>query len=189
MRENRYGRYLPDTVGELREFQKLAEIEGEILEEEAAAKEALVKNQWILTAERHGLLRLAKIMGFLGAETLETEALRREILYRWNSRSPYTWFHLLDWLDGCCGETEYTATLERETYFLHVILELSIKEKKGFLQKQLRKMIPANLTLQVDLNTNTHGKVGRMTHGQMKKLGWKYGEIPFEDLTPYQKEG
>lgn len=188
MREDRYGRYLPDMIGGLREFQKLAEIEGPILAEEAAAKEALVHNQWILTAERHGLLRLAKIMGFLGAEALETETLRQEILYRWNSRSPYTWFHLLDWLDICCGERKYTATLEREKYFLHVILELSIKDKREFLRKQLRKIIPANLTLQVDLNTNTHGKVGIMTHGQMKNLRWKYGEIPFEDLTPYQKE-
>lgn len=186
MRENRYSEYLPSTVRELQEFQKLAEIEGQILEEEATARDRVVNNQWILTAERSGLLRLAKMMGFLGAEVLETEELRKEILYRWNSRSPYTWFHLLDWLDGCCGEENYKATLEREKYFLHLVLELSIKEKRDFLQKHLRKIIPANLTLKVDLNTNTHGKVGWMTHGKMKELGWSYGQIPFEDLTLYQ---
>ena len=85
MRENRYSRYLPSAVRELQEFQKLAEIEGQILEEEAEARDKVVNNQWILTAERSGLLRLAKIMGFLGAEALEMEALRKEILYRWNS--------------------------------------------------------------------------------------------------------
>ncbi len=186
MKENRYSGYLPDTVKELQEFQKLAEIEGQILEEEAAARDKVVNNQWILTAERSGLLRLAKMMGFLGAEVLETEALRKEILYRWNSRGPYTRFHLLDWLDGCCGEGKYTAELEREKFFLHLVLELSIKGKRDFLQKHLRKIIPANLTLKVDLNTNTYGKVGVMTHGKMKELGWTYGQIPFEDLTPYR---
>ena len=186
MSENRYSQYLPDTVKELQEFQKLGEIESGILEEEAAARDMLVRNQWILTAERSGLLRLAKMMGFLGAEGMETEALRAEILFRWNSRSPYTYFHLLDWLDGCCGKGTYTSSMEREKYFLQLVLELSVKEKKEFLEKHLRKIIPANLILQVDLNTNTHGKLTVMTHGQMNALGWKHGQIPFEDLTPYE---
>ena len=86
--EDRYMKYLPDMVNELQEFRKLSKIEGVILEESAEAKEELVDNQWILTARRSGLLRLAKIMGFLGAELLETEVLREEIFYRWNSRSP-----------------------------------------------------------------------------------------------------
>ena len=184
--ENRYGKYLPDTLRELQEFQKLSEIEGCFLEEEAAARDALVNNQWILTAEKSGLLRLAKIMGFLGAEVMETEALREEILYRWNSRSPYTQFHLLDWLDGCLGTGNYLADLQREQYFLHLVLELRVKEKKEFLQKHLRKIIPANLVLEVDLNTNTHGDLKVMTHGQMKALGWTHGQIPFEDLTLYK---
>lgn len=184
--ENRYISYLPDTVNELQEFQKLGEMEGVILEEAAAAKDELIDNQWILTAQRSGLLRLAKIMGFLGAEILETETLREEILYRWNSRSPYTYFHLQDWLDGCLGEGNYLTELKKEQYFLHLVLELSVKEKKEFLQKHLRKIIPANLMLEVDLNTNTHGKLRVMTHGQMNRLGWTYGRIPLEDLTPYK---
>lgn len=187
MSTERYMQYLPDTVNELQEFQKLAAMESSVLEEEAAAVKTLVNNQWILTAERSGLLRLAKIMGFLGAETMETEVLREEVLYRWNSRSPYTYFHLQDWLDGCLGGGNYLTELQREEYFLHLVLELRVKEKKAFLEKHLRKMIPANMILQVDLNTNTHGKLKVMTHGQMKTLGWKHGDIPFEDLTPYSK--
>ena len=58
MTENRYEKHCPCTVSELREFRKLGEIEGTILEEAAAAKETLERNQWILTAEKSGLLRL-----------------------------------------------------------------------------------------------------------------------------------
>ena len=185
--ENRYSNYLPDTVKELREFQKLGEIEGVILEESAAAKAELIDNQWILTARRNGLLRLAKIMGFIGGEALETETLREEILSRWSSRSPYTYFHLQDWLDGCLGEGNYWTECRREAYLLQLVLELRVKEKKEFLEKYLRKIIPANLILQVDLNTNTHRKLKVMTHGQLKTLGWKHEELPYEDLTPYEK--
>lgn len=185
--ENRYKNYLPDTVVELQEFQKLSQIEGTVLEEMAAAKEELIENQWILTARRSGLLRLAKIMRVLGAETMETEALREEILYRWSSRSPYTYFHLQDWLDSCLGTGNYLAELQKGRFFLHLTLELRVQEKKDFLEKHLRKIIPANLVLQVGLNTNTYGKLKGMTHGQMNQLGWKYGQIPLKDLTPYEK--
>ena len=104
MTENRYEKHCPCTVSELREFRKLGEIEGTILEEAAAAKETLERNQWILTAEKSGLLRLAGMMGFFGAEQMETEELREEILSRWCSRSPYTYFHLQDWLDRYSGK-------------------------------------------------------------------------------------
>jgi hypothetical protein len=152
----------------------------------ATEKEALEKNQWILTAERSGLLRLAAMMGFFGAEAIETENLREEILYRWSSRSPYTEFHLMDWLDGCLGNEAYQLDIDRNRYLMKLILELRVKEKQDFLKKHLRKIIPANLMLEVCLNVNTHRKLQAMTHGQMKELKWKYGQIGLEDLSVYE---
>ena len=186
MTENRYLGYCPHTVKELREFQRLGEIEGAILEEMAAAKDTLTRNQWILTAERNGLLRLAGMMGFSEAAGMETEMLRAELLSRWSSRSPYTYFHLQDWLDGCLGVGNYHSTLERERYCLRLVLELCVKEKQDFLRRYLRKRIPANLTLQGDLHTNTHGRLRLLRHGEIEKRRWTYGQIPLEDLTAYE---
>jgi len=186
MTENRYLYYLPNTVRELQEFQKLAEMEGGILKEEAAAKEELIRNQWILTAERSGLLRLSGIMGLYGAEGMETEKLRAEILSGWSSRSPYTLFHLEDWLDGCLGADAYRIKAEQERYLLQVVLELRVKDRKEFLKKHLRKIIPANLILDVQLNTNMHEDLKGMTHGKMKTLGWKQGQIALEDLSVFE---
>lgn len=185
MSENRYIAYLPDTVKELQEFQRLSSIESVFLEEEAAARDAVVGNQWILTAERNGLLRLAKIMNLSGTDIMETETLRQELLFRWSSRSPYTYFHLQDWLDGCLGEGDCLIDLQRENYLLRVILELRAMEKKEFLEKHIRKIIPANLVLQVILNTNTHRKLSILSHGQMNALGWTYGQIPYKELSAY----
>ena len=184
--ENRYLYYLPNTVRELQDFQKLGEIEGALLAEAAVAKDTVVNNQWILTAEKGGLLRLARMMGLHGAEVMETERLREEILFRWNSRSPYTLFHLQDWLDGCLGADSYTVKVQQEKYLMQLVLELWVKEKKEFLEKHLRRIIPANLMLEVKLNVNTYGKLQVMTHGQMKELKWKYGQIGLEDLSVYE---
>ena len=184
--ENRYLYYLPNTVRELQEFQKLSEIEGIVLSEAVLAKDAVVNNQWILTAEKSGLLRLARMMGLHGAEVMETERLREEILFRWNSRSPYTLFHLQDWLDGCLGADSYTVKVQQEKYLMQLVLELWVKEKKEFLEKHLRRIIPANLMLEVKLNANTYGKLQVMTHGQMKELKWKHGQIGLEVLSAYE---
>ena len=62
MMENRYLYYLPNTVRDLQEFQKLGEIEGVVLADAEAAKDTVVNNQWILTAEKSWLLRLARMM-------------------------------------------------------------------------------------------------------------------------------
>lgn len=182
MTENRYSKYLPQQEREWREFQQLARVEGQMLEEAAQAKQKLEENQWLLSAQRDGLLRTARIMGFLGAEGLETEELRKEILTRWNNQSPYTYFHLLDWLEACLGEGSYTLYLDRERYTLRLLLQLWVKEKKDFLQSRLRKILPANLILEVLLQTNTYGTVGRLTHGALQKKGLTYGQIPTEDL-------
>lgn len=184
--ENRYLMHLPEIVRELREFQKLGAVEGQILLEESVAKDKLIRNQWIQTADRSGLLRLAKIMSFLGAEMMETETLRAELLLRWNSGSIYTRFHLQDWLDTCCGTGTYLLALDQENYRLQLVLGLQVKEKKGFLEKQLRRIIPANLMLDVDLNTNTYGDLKIFTHGELQAMGWSYGQIPYEDMTPYK---
>lgn len=186
MMENRYSKYLPNTVRELREFQRLGEIEAPILEEEAAAKEKLIRNQWIYTAERDGLLRLAAIIGIAEARLMETEALRQEILYRWNLRRPYTYFHLLDWLDGFCGAEWYEAIFYRAEYRLRLILETHIKEKKAFMESHLRKIIPANILLQIELRTNIHAELRPLTHAQIH--AWTQGGLPLADLSPYQPE-
>lgn len=182
MSKGKYTDYLPSSIAELKEFQTLGEIEGEILAEEEAAKEAMIRNQWIVTADRKGLTRYAAMMG-LESRGKETEELRAEILYRWNFRSPYPYFALLDWLDGFCGPDGYSATLVREEYRLSLLLELKNKGKQDFLLKYLRPLIPANITLEIKLNRNTHGKLEPFTHGQMKAWQWTYGGISYEDLT------
>lgn len=187
MTAQRYLQYLPDFVAEYAEFQKLAEIEGGILEEEACAKQEMEQDQWILTSSRKGLLRRATMMGLFVSETEDTEILRERVLSYWNSRRPYTFFMMQEWLDTFCGPGNYQIKLDYGAYHLTVVLELGQKEKQEQVLAYWRTLIPANLVFEVLLNTNTHGKVGTLTHGQLKDSGWTYGEIPFADLSGYME--
>jgi hypothetical protein len=76
--------------------------------------------------------------------------------------------------------------VQQDKYLLQLVLELCVKGKKEFLEKHLRKIIPANLMLEVGLNVNTYEKLQVMTYGQMKELKWKYGQIGLEDLSVYE---
>ncbi len=183
MTAQRYLQYLPDFMAEYAEFQKLGEIEGEILEEEAKAKQDAEQDQWILTSSRKGLLRRAAMMGLVAAEMEDTEALRERVLSYWNSRRPYTFSMMQEWLDTFCGAGNYQAKLDYEAYRLTIVLELKEKEKQEQILSYWKTLIPANLVLEVLLNTNTYGKVGALLHGELKESGWTYGEIPFADLS------
>ena len=188
MMTERYMQYLPATVSEYTEFQRLGEIEGVILEEEAQAKAKLEANQWIQTASRAGLLRRADMMGIAVSESDDTEWLRETILSYWNSHRPYTYFMLCDWLDGFCGAENYRAKLAYDAYRLTIVLELNQKEKKEQILRHWRLLIPANIVLEVQLNTNTYGKVGQLRHRTLQENQWTYGEIPFVDLREYLAE-
>lgn len=188
MTAQRYLQYLPGLMAEYAEFQKLGEVEGEILEEEAMAKREMEQDQWIVTAGRKGLLRRADMMKLSVAETEDTEVLRERVLSYWNSRRPYTFLMMQEWLDAFCGMENYRANLDYGTYRLTIVLELGQKEKQEQILSYWRTLIPANLVFEVLLNTNTHGKVGAWTHGQLKESGWTHGEIPFADLSGGVKE-
>ena len=180
--EDRYFKYLPETISSFREFRELGNTETIFLSEEHRAKEEMTANQWIELANEKGLLRRAGMMGFLD-KWESVEELRQMILYYWQSKSPYNYWHLAEWLDGYCGEELYQMTLSYDRYNLRVVLELKIKQKQGFLLKRVRQMIPANLTLEVLLDVNTHGDIKRLTHGEMKARKIRYGALPLEDLT------
>lgn len=186
--ENRYEKYVPSMLLEYAQFRKLAELEGDILEEEAQAKMETEQSQWILTSGREGLLRRAAFMGLWAEPEEETEALRERVMFYWNSQMPYTYFMVLDWLDGYCGKERYRAELVNEEYRLRIVLSLAVKEKRQAVYEWLRYRIPANIVLEVLLDINPHRKVGWLTHGQLKQLGWTYGQISYEDLSAYEQK-
>ncbi len=185
--ENRYEKYVPPMLLEYVQFRKMAELEGDILEEEAQAKADTENSQWILTSGKEGLERRAKFMGLWTESEEDIEELRQRVLFYWNSQMPYTFFMLLDWLDGYCGKYTYRAEMLYDQYQLKIVLVLAVKEKKEAVYEWLRFRIPANIILEVLLDTNPHRKVGWLTHGQIKELCLKHGEIPTYDLSAYEK--
>lgn len=178
-----YLNYLPEMLRNTKEFQGIAQIEDTILLQEALAKERLLQDQWILTASKEGLLRRAKMLGIAEKQGETLEALRQRVLFRWNGRCPYTYTTLLEWLDGLCGEGNYTETLSYPQYTLEIVLELRKKELQKEIYDVVRYMIPANMILKVLIRYNQYGSIRKISYGRLRK--WSYGEIKEEDFKSF----
>lgn len=177
-----YQEYLPEIVQDTKQFQCLSEIEGEILQKEKDNKDSFIKDQWILTATQNGLMRRAKMLGISEKLGEDIEELRQRVLFRWNEHCPYTYYTLLNWLDGFCGAENYTCSLWYHEYRLQIILEL----KKKILQKEVndvvRRMIPANLILEVFLRYNRYIDVKGILYSKLKESMYRYQDIKENEL-------
>ncbi len=178
-----YEKYLPFVVKQEEAFQKLAQVEGTVLEEERLAKEALEQDQWIQTATKQGLAKRAKFMGLPVDENEDLEQTRRRILFQWNKHRPFTFATLIEWLNGLCGNENYTAKMFYGEYRLSILLKLRRKNLQKEIADTLRKMIPANLLIEVLLNYNKYGQFKTKTYGAWKATGYTYNEMQTEELS------
>ena len=66
-------------------------------------------------------------------------------------------------------------TLFAKEYRLKILLELGIKKMFDDVEQAVKRMIPANILLEVAIRYNQHSAVGQYTHGQLEK--WTHQTI------------
>lgn len=173
--------YQPTVIKDYREFKALAGTENPELTQAWTSSDIVFLNQFIDTLTEEGCKRWEKMLKIqvMGTDTLETRRFR--ILSRLNENLPYTYRMLQSYLDTLCGEGNYQMTLYANDYRLKILLELGIKKMFDDVESAVKRMIPANLILEVALRYNQHSTVGQYTHGQLAQ--WTHQEIREEALT------
>lgn len=180
-REVNLGEYLPPPVCNAEEFKALTEAENPefnlILERLKEAYGEL----FILTAEGWGLEIWEEALGITPESTEKDEdslrQRRAEILSRLYIGKPYTFRRVYEILAELCGGEDYVGMKYADSaYSLDVLLSLKVKNLKKTILELLRKITPANIALEADLDYNTHGRLGRLlTHGEMESF--THGEL------------
>jgi len=157
----------PPIMQELKEFQRIAEIEWPLFEQIEQAIEDIVNDQFIQTATEKGIARrerMLKISPFAD-DTLETRRFR--VQGAWNDKLPYTYRVLLERLDSLCGPDGYVIELNTGEYRLNIKIELTKKRMFDEVVKITRHMVPANILVTVELRYNQHITLANFTHGQL----------------------
>ena len=159
----------PPIMQELKEFQKIAEIEDSLFEQLKQEIESIVNEQFISTATEKGIARREKMLKVVpfADDTLETRRFRVQSV--WNDKLPYTYRVLLERLDSLCGPDGYVIELNAGEYSLNIKIELTKKRMFDEVVKITRQMVPANIFVTVELRYNQHFTFANFTHGQLRQ--------------------
>lgn len=160
--------YLPGVLKEVREIQAITSTEQIELSDLWDFLTDGMNDQFIVSANEYGIVRMEKILGILpkGTDTLEDRRFR--VLGRLNAQLPYTYTRLEEMLKSLCGESGYSLVLQNEIYTLCVRVALTVKKSFDEVDNLLKQMCPANMVINLTLMYNQHLTLSNYMHAQLQ---------------------
>lgn len=124
--------------------------DSESLEFDFVAKRILkiYADRFILQASEYGISRYERILGIEPGKDESLEDRRKRVYLLWNKKIRWTHRTFLKWLDVYLGKENYKLSLDYDKYGIEidVIIKGSLYFDLEDLQRQVRDIIPANLT-------------------------------------------
>lgn len=161
---------LPEVLRQIREIMRICEIEQSVCDRLAEDMEQALWEQYVSRAGVCGIERWEKLLGIVPPKDAAVGERRRVVQLRLSEQLPFTLLRLREMLSGVVSEDEYILELIPEEYLLRVRLALSGKGSLNEIKEVLRRVVPANILLDMMLLYNTHGIVGGKTHGELAAL-------------------
>lgn len=159
--------YLPKVVQGCTDFAALTTGEQPEFEQAWNEADALLDNQFILTAGELGISRWEQILGITPKGTDSIEDRRFRVLTRMNEELPYTLPQLRNILDTLCGSENYSAELISNGYTLIVKIALAVKSNYTDVEALLGRIVPVNMVIDLQQLYNTHVELSVFTHAQL----------------------
>ena len=163
--------YLPPVIRELREYQELLAAEQPELELLWTAADAALTDQFIELATKNGVQRWEQILRISPKATYTLDERKFTILAKLSEQLPYSVRMLERILAALCGEDGYK--LEIEGYDVRVKVALMAKRNVEDVASMLRRVCPANMTVEASLLYNTWGLVRGLTWSELIAKTWR----------------
>lgn len=153
MREVNILNYLPEFMQEYKEIKCILELENKELQKEYEEIERAFNNSFIFSTDKQGIAIFEKMMKIYPKSTDTLQERQNRVYAKWNAVLPYTWKWLGEYLTAYFNDTNTVATpvLFNQDYRLDIRLkkEEQFNEHDYNVFKELRVLIPANLTLNI----------------------------------------
>lgn len=161
-------KYLPSVIQDLKEFKNIAEVENPEIDLVSKAIEDVMNNQFVNDSTENGVKRWESILKIYpkGSDSLDVRKFR--IIARLNEQLPYTMTTLENQLLNLCGKDGYYVELKNNEYILSVKINLVAKKKFEEVDELLKRVVPANLVIDLKIMYNQHIFLKKFTHGQLK---------------------
>lgn len=157
--------YLPEFLRGVKEYQAILTF-AEQPEMVALweAEENALKDQFIVDATENGVSRWERVLGITPKGTDSLDVRKFSILARINEQLPFTLTTLKEQLKSLCGEDGYEVNLDAKKYTLSVRVALTMESNFENVGLLLKRIIPANLVVDLSLKYNQHFKYTSNTH-------------------------
>lgn len=171
--------YLPDCIRDVREYRTIID-DGEQPEvaDLWADTYGIYAEEFIHDMTEYGVKRWESMLGIVPQDTLTLDERKYNILVKINEQLPFTIRQLSNLLTTLCGADNFTIELTHTAYRLVVKLELAKQHMFDEVMKLLKKIVPANLILEVQILYNTHRTISAYTHGYLRK--WTHDQLKKE---------
>ena len=177
--------YLPEYLRYVREFKQTMSAEQPEFVLLSTALERFLDNQFITTATEYGVARWEKILGITPKGDATLDARKFTILARINEQLPFTMRVLERMLAQLCGADGFWVELDANAYKLTVKVALEAENNFADVGLLLKRIVPANLVVDLLLLFNTHMYVGQFTHEDLRRF--THEQIRRDDLTRLQR--
>lgn len=164
--------YLPPHSAELLEVQSLMTAEQPEIERLWGDIDNALKDQFLSTATITGIMRWEKMLKLVPRATDTLDERRFRILARINEQLPFTKNTLRDMLKALCGEKGFRMTIFYGEYRIRVLVELSVKKMVAEVESLLKRVIPANMFVEVSLLYNVWETTKMKTWGELLPKTW-----------------
>lgn len=158
--------YLPYFLRGVREY-KCIMTDGEQPEINLLWKaiENTMKDQFISDATANGVQRWERILGIVPKGTLSLDERKFTILTKLNEKLPFTFTTLRERLETLCGEDNFSVVVDGFSVIVRVAL--AAKNNLADVDDLLKRMIPANMVIDLSIKYNPHEDLRTYTHEQL----------------------
>lgn len=142
------------------------------------------QNQLAVTTSTWGLGLWEWVYGIETDLTKSYEERRNVIEAKMRGSSTSTVALIRSVAESYVGAVRIEEVNSEYKFVIYMVDEIGIPENINDLKKTIREIKPAHLDFEIVFRYNTYGDLEPYTHGQLKNLGWTYGEIRCRKLPP-----
>lgn len=163
--------YLPEFLRDVEEYKAILTL-GEQPEMVTLweAEENTLNDQFIVDATENGVSRWEKILGIVPKATDDLDVRKFSILARINEQLPFTLTTLKEQLETLCGAGDYEVKLDAKNYKLTVLVALSAESSFNDVNLLLKRIVPANMIIDLSLKYNQQSAVSKYTHESLQNF-------------------
>lgn len=165
---------LPQVLTVVDEIKAVANVEDPILSSEWSLIDEAIDNQFVLTSNETGLSRYERMLGLKISDTDDVETRILRVLARYQEQAPYTNRVLIRILNSLLGVGNYTYERDVANKNISLKIDLEVKAQFNILMETLERIIPANMTFNVDLLYNNHEMLSAYTHQGLSQFTHQY---------------